>query len=251
VNAVAAERVAVGRGAAPVLAGVDLEVRPGERLALVGGNGSGKTTLLRALAGIDAPLAGAIHWNGAALPRGPARTGTVGVLFQTEPPSRFDVRTLVTLGLALDGPTPPAARRRVDQALAAAELTELADRPCASLSGGEAQRALLARALVAGPRLLVLDEPTNHLDPARQATLIDALDRLRGSVAVVLATHDLGLAATCDRVALLADGGIVALGAPGDVLTPTTLAAALGVAVRRVDDPAGGPPFLRVTGVAP
>ncbi|HVK74191.1 MAG TPA: ABC transporter ATP-binding protein [Kofleriaceae bacterium] len=250
-SAVTATSVAVGRGAAPVLTGVELTVHAGERIALVGGNGSGKTTLLRALAGIDRPHAGTIAWAGGALPPGPARAAAVGVVFQGEPPSRFDVRTLVGLGLALDGPLSPSARRTVDAALAAAGLAGLAERACASLSGGEAQRALLARALVAGPRLLLLDEPTNHLDPARQAALLDELDRLRGTVAVVIATHDLGLAATCDRVALLAGGRIAALGPATDVLTPTRLAAALGVAVRRIDDPAGGPPLVRVTGVAP
>jgi len=250
-SVVAARGLAVGRGSTPVLAGIDLVVAPGERLALVGGNGTGKTTLLRALGGIDPPRAGDLTWRGCALPRGAARVATVGVLFQDEPSSRLDVRTMITLGLALDGPPGPDARRRVAAAIAAAELDALADRPCATLSGGEAQRALLARALVASPGLLLLDEPTNHLDPARQAALYGALDRLRGACAVVLATHDLGLAATCDRVALLAAGGIDALGPPADVLTPARLAAALGVAVRRVDDPHGGPPFLRVIGAAP
>jgi iron complex transport system ATP-binding protein len=245
---VAARGLAVGRGPAAVLRGVDLVVARGERVALVGGNGSGKTTLLRALAGIDAPRAGAIAWNGAQLPRGPARVATVGVLFQGEPASALDVRTMITLGLALDGPPGDDARRHVDAALAAAELDGFARRACATLSGGEAQRALLARALVARPGLLLLDEPTNHLDPARQAALHDTLDQLRGRCAVVLATHDLALAATCDRVALLAHGGIDAIGTPADVLTPARLAAALGVTVRRVDDPQGGPPFLRVTG---
>lgn len=247
-NVVAARGLAVGRGAMPILAAVDLDVVRGERVALVGGNGSGKTTLLRVLGGIDAPRAGIVAWNGEPLPCGAARVATVGVLFQDEPASRLDVRTMITLGLALDGPPGPESRRQVDDAIAAAQLEALAARPCASLSGGEAQRVLLARALVARPGLLLLDEPTNHLDPARQAALYGALDRLRGTCAVVMATHDLGLAATCDRVALLANGRIEALGAPTDVLTPARLAATLGVAVRRVDDPDGGPPLLRVMG---
>jgi iron complex transport system ATP-binding protein len=130
------------------------------------------------------------------------------------------------------------------------ELGPLSARPCAQLSGGEWQRAAVARALVAGPRLLLLDEPTNHLDPARRAGLLALLERLRGQVAVVLATHDLDCAAACDRVALLADGGVAALGPPTAVLTPERLLGSLGVRVRRLDDPAGGPPFLRVEGIA-
>jgi len=249
--AVECRGVAVGRGARTVLSAIDLAVAPGERVALVGSNGAGKTSLLRVLAGIDPPVAGTIRWTGGALPDGAARARAVGVVFQVEPPSRFDVRTLVTLGLGLDGPPPPAVRRQVDRALADADLGAIAARPCATLSGGEAQRARLARALVAAPRLLLLDEPTSHLDPARQAALLARLDALRGDVAVVVTTHDLGLAATCDRVALLAGGGIVAVDLPAAVLTPERLAPALGVLTRRLDDPLGGPPLFRIVAGAP
>jgi iron complex transport system ATP-binding protein len=246
---VAAAGLAVGHRGVAVLAGVDLAVQAGERVALVGANGSGKTTLLRVLAGLAPPLAGTLRWAGAALPDGAARVRTVGVLLQGEPASRFTVRELVTLGLALDAPPSPAARRRVDDALALAELSALSERPCATLSGGEAQRALLARAVVASPRLFVLDEPTNHLDPAGRAMVEALLDRLRGRVrdqiAVVIATHELALAASCDRVALLCGGRLAALGAPSSVLAPALLARALGVEVRRLDDPDGGPPMFR------
>jgi iron complex transport system ATP-binding protein len=242
-------QVAVGRGNKPILRGVTFSLRAGERMALVGENGSGKTTLLRALAGLDPVLAGTIHWEGGPLPEGSARVRSLGVLFQTETPSRFSVRELVTLGLALDGPPSASAKSLVEAALERAELRALAERSCASLSGGEAQRAILSRALVASPRLLLLDEPTNHLDPARQATLLAWLERLRGSTAVILATHDLALAATCDRVALLEGGGVSALGSAHEVLTPQNLARALGVSVRRLDDPSGGPPLFRIVGL--
>jgi len=240
--------LAVGRAGAPVLAGIELSIAPGERIALVGENGSGKTTLLRVLAGLDRPLAGMVRWAGRPLPSGAGRVQTVGVLFQGEAASRFTVRELVTLGLGLDGPPSAAAHRRVDDAIAWAALGALAGRSCATLSGGEAQRALVARALVAGPRVVVLDEPTNHLDPAGRAMIHALLDRLRGTVAVVVATHELELAATCDRVALLHAGRLVAFGPPTDVLTPARLAAALGVQIRRLDDPDGGPPLFRVIG---
>ena len=238
--------LAVGRGGAAVVAGVELAVAPGERIALVGGNGSGKTTLLRVLAGLDRPLAGSVRWAGQALPRGADRVAVVGVLFQGELASRFTVRELVTLGLGLDGPPSASLRRRVDAAIAGAALGHLAGRPCATLSGGEVQRALLARALVAGPRVIVLDEPTNHLDPAGRAMVHALLDRLRGTVAVVVATHELELASRCDRVALLRAGRVAALGPPAEVLTPARLAAALGVHTRRLEDPDGGPPVFRV-----
>jgi iron complex transport system ATP-binding protein len=242
--------LAVGRSARVVLQEIDLAVAPGERVALVGANGSGKTTLLRALAGLDPALAGTVRWNGQALPAGAGRVRKVGVLFQGEGAAPFTVRELVSLGLALDRPPAASELPLVDAALTDMELEALAARPCGQLSGGEWQRAVVARALVANPGLLLLDEPTNHLDLARRAALLALLDRLRGKVAVVLATHDLDCAAACDRVALLGNGRLAALGPPGVVLTPAHLAASLGVRVRRLDDPLGGPPFLRVEATA-
>jgi iron complex transport system ATP-binding protein len=242
--------LAVGRGDRAVLREVDLAIAAGESLALVGANGSGKTTLLRALAGLDPPRAGTIHWAGGALPAGAARVRRVGVLFQGEPAAPFSVRELVSLGLGLDGPPGPRHAPAIDAALGRMDLAALAGRGCAQLSGGEWQRAAVARALCASPGVLLLDEPTNHLDPARRAGLLALLERLRGDVAVVLATHDLDCAAACDRVALLADGRLAALGPPAAVLTPARLATALGVRVRRLEDPDGGPPFLRVEGPA-
>jgi iron complex transport system ATP-binding protein len=242
---VEAQGVAVGRGAAPCLRGIDVAVRAGERIALVGGNGAGKTSLARVLAGLDRPRAGSVRWKGGALLRGPARPRTVGVLLQGEAPAPFAVRELVALGLGLDGPPSISGWRAVDAALARHELTPLAQRPCASLSGGEAQRAALARALVAGPELVILDEPTNHLDPRRRAEVMAWLDGL-GATAAIVATHDLELAARASRVILLGDGGVAFDGPASDALEPARLGRALGVAIRRVDDPTGGPPLLRV-----
>jgi iron complex transport system ATP-binding protein len=238
--------LAVGWAGRAVIANVDVAVGAGERLALIGSNGCGKTTLLRAHAGLARPLAGTIQWRGGSLPVGAARVRSLGVLFQTELPSHFSVREMVTLGLGLDGPPSRSAQQRVARALAWADLAGFADRSCASLSGGELQRVLLARATVAGPELLLLDEPTNHLDPARQAALLAHLDRLRDQIAIVIATHDLSLAAACDRVVLLHAGRVAEVGSPAAVLTPSNLRRAMGVHVRRLDDPDGGPPWLRV-----
>jgi ABC-type cobalamin/Fe3+-siderophores transport system ATPase subunit len=225
--------VAVGRGASAVLAGVCLQVARGQRVALVGANGAGKTTLLRALAGLDRVRAGEVVWGRdgglGPLPAGAARVSTVGVLFQRELASPFTVRALVTLGLGLDHPPGAGERAAVEAALLRVGLQALAERTVATLSGGEAQRAALARALVARPALLLLDEPTNHLDPARRAELLGVLDELREELGVVLATHDLDCAASADHVVLLGEGGVLAAGPPRAVLTTAHLRRTFGV----------------------
>jgi iron complex transport system ATP-binding protein len=239
----------VGWNGRAVLSDIDLAVAPGERLALLGSNGSGKTTLLRVLAGLAAPLHGEIRWRGTALPKGGARCRVIGYVLQAEPSVPFTVRQLVALGLGTEGPLSARQTEQVARVLADEGLAELADRPCSTLSGGEWQRAVIARALAAEPSLLLLDEPTNHLDPARRAVLHERLLRLRDQ-AVVLATHDLELAALCDRVMILGKGRAMAVGPVADALTVETLEAALGVRVRRVDDPEGGPALFRVLGLA-
>jgi iron complex transport system ATP-binding protein len=246
---VRASGLAVGWNGRAVLRDIDLAVESGERVALLGSNGSGKTTLLRVLAGLAAPLEGELRWRGTALPKGGARCRVVGYVLQAEAPVPFTVRQLVALGLGTDGPPSAPQLAKVARVLADEGLTELADRPCSTLSGGEWQRAVIARALVAAPALLLLDEPTSHLDPARRAALHERLLRLRDQ-AVVLATHDLELAALCDRVMIVGDGRAMAAGRPADVLTAEVLESALGVRVRRLDDPEGGPSLFRVVGLA-
>ncbi|WP_405084601.1 ABC transporter ATP-binding protein [Microbispora sp. NBC_01389] len=180
-----------------VLDGLDLTIAPGEFVALLGRSGSGKSTLLRALAGLDEEVEGDIEVG-----------GSVAVAFQEPrlvPWKR--VRDNITLGL--DAPGPAA---RADAALAEVGLTERAGAWPLTLSGGEAQRASLARALVREPRLLLLDEPFSALDALTRITvhrLVLDLWSAHGP-AVLLVTHDVDEAlALADRILVL-DGGRVA-----------------------------------------
>jgi len=127
-------------------------------------------------------------------------------------------------------------------------LAALAGRRFATLSGGEKQRALVARALAQQSRLLLLDEPTNHLDVRYQLEVLDLVASL--GVTTVAALHDLNLAATYrDRVYVLEAGGVVASGPPGDVLTPEMVAGVFGVRAERFDHPLTGRPQLAFSSI--
>ena len=181
-----------------VLDNLDLVVRQGEFVALLGRSGSGKSTLLRVLAGIDAEADGDIHVN-----------GTVSVAFQQ--PRLLPWRRVwrnVSLGLhGVDG------RAVAEKALAEVQLTDHAQAWPLTLSGGEAQRVSLARALVREPDLLLLDEPFGALDALTRLTMHRLVDDLwqRHHPAVLLVTHDIDEALTlADRVLVLDEGHIVA-----------------------------------------
>jgi iron complex transport system ATP-binding protein len=120
-------------------------------------------------------------------------------------------------------------------------LRDIADQPLATLSGGEAQRVLFARALAQSPSLLILDEPTNHLDVRHQLELLNVVSRL--GVTVIATLHDINIASRwCDRVCLIDQGRVRALGAADDVLDPPLLASIYGVVVDRDRDPRTGRP---------
>jgi energy-coupling factor transport system ATP-binding protein len=214
------QRVSAGWERHPVLREVDLEVRPGELVALMGRNGSGKTTLLRLIAGLHRPSSGRVLIAGQDTTRlHPADIAqSVGYLPQN-PSTLFFAETLrAELAFTLkhhrqSGLDPEAT-------LAALGLEHAIDRHPRDLSGGERERAALAAVLVGGPRVLLLDEPTRGMDAARKRALVAILHRLcDDGVAILLATHDVELVAeVASRVALLGDGRIVADGGPRTVL---------------------------------
>jgi iron complex transport system ATP-binding protein len=234
----------------PILGGVDLHVRPGERLGVIGPNGSGKSTLLRCLYAWHVPSSGAVLLDGTDLASiAPGRRAqAIAVLAQhAEAGLGLKVGEVVSLGRLPHqrawGRAAADDASAVADALEAVGLSDWRHRPFAPLSGGEKQQVLFARALAQRPALLILDEPTNHLDIRHQLELLRAAQALGVSVLVTL--HDLNLAARwCDRLCLLEAGHIRTTGPPEAVLTPDLIGAAYGVHVERDTDPRTGRPRL-------
>jgi ABC-type nitrate/sulfonate/bicarbonate transport system ATPase subunit len=202
--------ITVSRGQDEVLHGIDLEVMPGEVVAVLGPNGAGKSTLLDTLANLLSPTSGTLE-----------RNGTIVAALQSPDMARRSAKANVELALAWAGVRRQDRRARAAAALAAMRAGHLADRPAAMLSGGERRRVHLARAVAIQPDLLLLDEPFAGLDHATRGSLIDdAASALRTNArAVVLVVHDRAEAwALADRLIVLLGGRIAAEGKPADVL---------------------------------
>jgi len=205
----------------PVLfEGLDLELRQGEYLAVMGESGVGKSTLLNLLAGLDRPDSGRVLLEGADLSTLDddaitlLRRRAVGFVFQAFHVLPYlSVEQNVALPLDLLGVTEPERSRRTALMLAAVDIAPLAKRYARELSGGEVQRIAIARALVHRPRLVLADEPTGNLDPR---TAAQTLELLRAQVkanagAGILITHSRTAADTADRILVLDVGGLTPL----------------------------------------
>lgn len=215
------ERLAVAFDGVPALAGVDLEVDQGERLAVLGPSGSGKSTLLRTVAGLLRPDAGRVLLAGRDLAGVPPHGRGIGLMLQEGAlfPHR-DVGGNVAFGLRMARMPRAQRERRTAELLELVGLRGLERRSIGTLSGGERQRVTLARALAPEPRLLLLDEPLGSLDRPLRERLLDELSELfeRLGLTIVHVTHDVGEAfAIGDRVAVMRDGLIVQHGPPDQV----------------------------------
>jgi zinc transport system ATP-binding protein len=236
------ERVSVRYGEVSVLEGIDLTVEPGDFLGIIGPNGSGKTTLLRIMLGLLAPTSGQVRLFG----HPPASLKQWGRLGYVPQKAIFDPALPVTVGevvasglvatLGLLRRVGASERRRVADVLVQVGMTAHAAARVGSLSVGQQQRVLIARALVSDPELLILDEPTGGVDPEAQTSfyaLLHHLNRER-EVTLILVSHDIGVVAKeVTRLACL-NRRLIFHGRPGDFLSDAALAALYGPAVRVV-----------------
>jgi len=241
--------VTVRFGEATILDAVSFTVEKGEIVGLVGPNGAGKTTCIRTINGYLTPDAGSVTVAGEPVAHRSARE--VGRLVATVSQDTsvafdFSVEHVVEMGrtpyhsrFGGDPDGPEAVARALDRT----ETAALADRSVSELSGGERQRAFIAQALAQETPALLLDEPTASLDINHQVATLDLVTELAAAddIAVLTAIHDLDLAARyCDRLVLLADGTVRAVGPPADVLRSARLDEAFGVSTAVTTDPATG-----------
>jgi len=236
----AAHGLGFGYGAKAVGRDVDLAVRPGEVLCLLGPNGSGKTTLFKTMLGLLPAQAGEVRLEG--VPMVQMSRGEIARRVAYVPQAHaahfpFRVLDMVVMGrtahLGLFAAPGEEDRRKALAALAALGIADLAENEYTRISGGQRQLALVARALAQDAPAIVMDEPTASLDFGNQVVVLAEVKRLaRRGLAVVLSTHDPDHAFSVgDRVALLDDGRLIAQGLPAEVLTPERLRAVYGVSV--------------------
>jgi iron complex transport system ATP-binding protein len=228
--AVVLDRVSVSYRKGPaVVDQVSMVVERGRWLAVIGPNGAGKSSLLKAIAGL-VPHRGKIDFPPAGTDGG-SRAKLVAYVAQNPTlPPKMSVAEYALLGrtahLGWLAAESDRDRRIVDEVLDRLSLTSFASRPVTELSGGEVQRAVLARALVQQAPILLLDEPTSALDIGHQIGVLELVDELRREhgLSIVSAMHDLSSASRfADELALLDQGSLVASGAPAEVLTEETL----------------------------
>jgi iron complex transport system ATP-binding protein len=234
--------VSVRLGTTEALRGVSFAVERGSWVSLIGPNGAGKTTAIRALCGLVS-YAGEVLVDGVeARTRGRRELARLCAFVPQLPetPPELTVAEYVLLGrtphLGYFGGEGDADRHAAERALDRLELLGFAQRPLGSLSGGELQRVVLARALAQEAPILLLDEPTTALDLGRQQQALELVDALRGDHLTVVSTmHDLTLAGQyADRLVLLDRGAVVAEGSASDVLSAPNLESYYGASVRVV-----------------
>ena len=244
-SALEARDVSVTVGAARILSHVTAKVERGEWVAVIGPNGAGKTTLLRVFAGL-LTFAGQVLVEGRAVQGSTRRQLARQIAMvpqQPRTPGQLTVAEYVLLGrtphIGYFATETRTDRLAAERAMARLRLRQFTDRILGSLSGGELQRVVLARALAQEAPILLLDEPTSALDLGRQQDALELLDELRrdSELTVLSAMHDLSLAGQyADRLLLLDGGRLVAQGKPSVVLSEDVIAAHYDARVRVIRD---------------
>ncbi len=235
-----AKNISLSIGDTTILDSVDLELKAGELLGLIGPNGAGKSTLLRTLVGLNRSASGSILLDQSNIfemePK--ARAKKIAYLAQEGPVHwPLIVERLIELGRLphLDGWQQPTAKDMdlINRVMQQTDVEQLRERIFDTLSGGEAMRVLLARALVTEPSILLADEPVAALDPAHQLDVMQLLqEHCKTGGAAIVVLHDLALASHfCDRLQLLNSGRTVAVGNPATVLSDGNLNGVYGISV--------------------
>lgn len=200
------------------LRNVNFSVEPGEYVAVMGESGSGKSTLLNILAALDRPTKGKVYLKGRDLSgikekeMAAFRRQNLGFLFQDfHLLDTFSLRDNIFLPLVLSGMKYGKMEERLQPVAKQLEITQLLDKYPYEVSGGQKQRAAVARALVTKPQLLLADEPTGNLDSHSGQLVIDTLNRIHMEYkkTIIMVTHDPKMASYCDRILLLKDGKIL------------------------------------------
>lgn len=253
-NPLSAHELSVSYGREPILKQLSLELRQGEVLVLLGSNGAGKTTLLQTLCRQLSPKSGTVWIDQNDIREFASRTLSKAIALMPQHENRnaqLNVHDVVSLGRTPHTgwwmPLSQSDREIVMQSLEATGLAGLRDRSITELSGGEWRRMILARALTQMAPILLLDEPTAGLDLKYQFDVLSRVKKMsrQCDLSVVMTLHDLNQASAFgDRVALLCDGRILAVGPPREVLRAELIEQAFGVPVRVMAHPVHGTPFI-------
>lgn len=243
------EALQIGYKAKSIATGLDLSLMSGKLVCLLGPNGAGKSTLMRTLAGLQHPLFGTIQIgeSHSPFPASFLASQIAVVLSEFEGVGGMKVEELVELGRApysgWSGKLSPDDKAKVEAALAQTEVAHLSARSIGTLSDGERQRAMIARALAQETPLILLDEPTSHLDISHRVKVMRLLHHLtrQEGKGILLSSHDLDLALQgADEIWLLSEDGSMTVGTPEDLLLSGQIAQAYGSGGEEYDWKEGG-----------
>jgi iron complex transport system ATP-binding protein len=250
------EQVQCGYSSKIVLNGIDLAIKKGEFVGIIGPNGSGKTTVLRAITRLIKPVRGKIYLDDRNIYTLSHKeiAQQIAVVSQNLPVVTMTVKEFVLLGRVpyyknLQLFENQQDLKAADRAMTMTDTGRLKDHFMSEMSGGEVQLAFIARAIAQEPSLLLLDEPTAHLDITHQVSILDLIKRLNRqySLTVLIVLHDLNLASEyCDRLVLMDNGRIRKAGTPEEVLTYKDIEEVYNTIVVVEKNPLSGKPFVLV-----